>query len=684
MHRICFLAVALAFDSVTSPLANAQDAQARRAFAAIGGGDERQLAVVDLASGPEICAGQYGYWVVLRHEPSTNAFEQLYVSPPVDASSSSFIRDLVVADVQGDSALEVILATSDDQVRIFDYATKRLVGGYFATGFLGSLRARDVLGDAKAELLTVVSGQLVVSDAAGNVHWTYGAGLVSHAEIGQLDDDPALEIAFASGVVVDAATHEAQWTSAVIQGNEIAVGDVDADGRDELLVGQHFLNVRAFDVELQAQKWSLPWSQQVKTITVADARGDARPEILVGGGIAGATLRLVDPSTLATLDTLSSTDPIADVAVVRDFDGDGAREILWSSGFGITSTKHLRVSDAATLALEWESLDISGPFVGPALGDVDGDGASDLVCASNRGNQSARALVLDPSTLRLKAASQVVADGGSSFGTYTADAHDVDGDGRAEILVGSDKFGSAIAEIFRFTAPATFERVFVNATLPDGAGASSIVVADLEHDGSVEVVVGLAVATTAFEGPHFYVYDLASGAEEWRDPTPPGPLVVTRVSRLFVDDVDADGVQEIVTLRDGHGIQVFDAVTHVLEQTFSGLPTALDLVRTDSTPNARRLLLAGDWSGTLTARWFDGTVWSASKIPSFVTSPIDGLALHYRRGMYLASEGRVVRYSGLTPVWSSARYGDMGEDVVPLSADESRFITCSRYAVLRF
>lgn len=684
MHRICYLAVALAFDAVTSPVANAQDAQARRGFAAILGSDERQLAVVDLASGPEICVGQYGYWVVLRHEPSTNAFEQVYVSPPVDASSSSFIRDLVVADVQGDSALEVILATTDDQVRIFDYATKRPVGGFPATGFLGSLRARDVLGDAKAELLAVVSGQLVVSDGAGNVHWTYGAGLVSHAEIGQLDDDPALEIAFASGVVVDASTHDAQWTGVVIQGNEIAIGDIDADGRDELVVGKHFQGVRAFDVELRAQKWLLPWTQQVKTITVADARGDARPEILVGGGIGGATLRLVDSSTLATLDTLSSTDPIADVSVVRDFDGDGAREILWSSGFGVTSSKHLRVNDAATLALEWESLNISGPFVGPALGDVDGDGASDLVCASGRGNPGARALVLDPSTLRLKAASQVVADGESSFGTYTAGARDVDGDGRAEIFVGSDKFGHAIAEVFRFTAPSTFERVFVNATLPDGAGASSIVVADLEHDGSLEVVVGLAEATTAFEGPHFYVYDWASGAEEWRDPTPPGPSVVSRVSRLFVDDVDADGVQEIVTLRDLVGIQVFDAVTRTLEQTFSGLPTALDLVQTGSTPNARRLLLAGDWSGSVIARWFDGAAWSSSTFPAIASSPIDGLALHYRRGMHLAFDGRVVRSSGLTPVWSSARYGDMGEDVVPLSADGSSFVTCSRYAVLRF
>lgn len=668
--------------------ARAQDPQAVRAWAPLQGADERGLAILDLPSGTEICLAQYSYWVALRRVVGANDYETVYVSPPIDTVLSVNILDLVVADVVGDANPEIVLATSDGHVRFLDPATRVAIGGFMVSSSLNSMRAHDLSGDGKAEILTIVSGALSVRAASGAVLWSYGPGPLNRLEVGQLDNDPALEIVSTNGIVIDSGTHLPQWESTDILGQDIALGDIDADGRQELIVGRNFTTVRAYDVELQTLKWSMPWSTVLAHILVADVQGDARPEILVGGGISGvggATLRVHDSSSLALLGTLGNNDPNVDVSAVHDLDGDGTREILWSSGYGSGNSRHLNVSRAADLFTEWQSLDVSGPFLGPALADVDGDGRDEIVIASNHGPQNGRILVLEPRSLRVKAVSQTLAEDNEYLVTSGLATQDVDADGRAEILVGTMRNGAALAEIFRFAPAGPFPRLFATSTVSDSAAASSIVVADLEGDGSQEVVVGLTAGGSSFQEPTFRVHDLLTGALEWSGPTPPGPTFPITVPRLFVDDVDGDGGLEIVFFRYGEVVYVVDAVTRAVESSFVGQPTSLDLVHIGTGALARRVLLSGEQNGDVVARWFVASGTASRTIPSVSTAPIVGLDYVDRQTVYLGTDQRVVRCIGLRPVWATARYGEgMGQRVVPLLPDGASFVTCCDYAVLRF
>ncbi|MCP4092553.1 MAG: hypothetical protein GY747_03805 [Planctomycetes bacterium] len=53
---------------------------------------------------------------------------------------------------------------------------------------------------------------------------------------------------------------------------------------------------------------------------------------------------------------------------LADVDADGQLEIVWGAGHSSSGKDIMYVADAATLAIEWESLDLRGPFIGPVRG----------------------------------------------------------------------------------------------------------------------------------------------------------------------------------------------------------------------------------------------------------------------------------------------------------------------------
>lgn len=112
-------------------------------------------------------------------------------------------------------------------------------------------------------------------------------------------------------------------------------------------------------------------------IAAADIEGDGSVELLYGDGL--GRVHVLDGETgdeqWFVRSFLSGVTRIA----VGDGDGDDNSEVFFGSGFSSTGPDGLFVADGVSESMEWESLDISGPFYGFAHGDMDGDGQPEII-----------------------------------------------------------------------------------------------------------------------------------------------------------------------------------------------------------------------------------------------------------------------------------------------------------------
>ena len=150
-------------------------------------------------------------------------------------------------------------------------------------------------------------------------------------------------------------------------------------------------------------------------------------------------------------------------------DQDGRAEVLWGGGAATTGPDRLYVVDWPARTILSQTVHLDGPFVGPEVGDLDGDGSDEMVAVtfgSDSGYDGGRIVVIDGEQLTVRGISPGVggSPGGSSSATGVHDVvlSDLDGDGRREILVATDDFHDGLIEAYSFSAANQFSRVWNN------------------------------------------------------------------------------------------------------------------------------------------------------------------------------------------------------------------------------
>jgi hypothetical protein len=101
--------------------------------------------------------------------------------------------------------------------------------------------------------------------------------------VAQTDADSGHEIILNSGLVIDPALNKIEWSLPDGFGEYMVTGDIDGDGKAELLstVWQYTTgSVNAYDLDAKSRKWQIPLSQPSR-VQIADVWGDADLEILV-------------------------------------------------------------------------------------------------------------------------------------------------------------------------------------------------------------------------------------------------------------------------------------------------------------------------------------------------------------------------------------------------------------------
>lgn len=341
----------------------------------------------------------------------------------------------IVMDIDLDGHSEILFVTNPD--------------GSGATGTYGYVRIVD--GASGVEKASWVS-----TDRRFASHCALAAGDLDgdgRPEIVGMDPSQTQMICLGSDGAV-------RWRSEAVQFTEYGsptIADLDADGVPEILLGRQVLDATG------RRLWG--GAQGNSTIAVA---ADVRLDVAGAEVVCGDTLYSAVGAVLWTNTPAPGSESVDAAAAawnaVADFDGDGQAEIV------TVHRGNVSIRESADGTLRWRSaLGVSGP---PTLADLDGDGLPEILAAGATsvaaidrwGSLLWRATVSDPS------------------GVGGVGAFDLDGDGAAEVL---HRDASTLRILSGKTGAPLFSYPVGSATWTEYP-----VVADLDGDGSSEVVIG--------------------------------------------------------------------------------------------------------------------------------------------------------------------------------------------------
>lgn len=570
------------------------------------------------------------------------------------------VSAIATGSLYGDDGDEILVVRESGIAELYAGWDRHLVST-FDTGYDRSAKVRgleivDVTGDGAAEIIMTkvahfTERDLVVYDASATELFRLadagGIGLV----VDQLDDDPGLEIATSAGTVVDVDTWTVQWQHSAEFGNTLTSADVDGDGIAELVAGDARSDVNAWHVTTQSLLWSIDIFD-IDLVHTADMDGDGTEELLIGEGQWGGVLGY-DLSTQTEIKSLPRDTHGTGALTTADLDGDGTLEVYSTGGASSGGADALYRHDWETEAITWENADLDAPYRGPVLGDLDGDGRRELVVIadeSESGYGGARMLVFDARSKRLELLSQPLMDDRNWEGVSKPILADVDGDGSDEIFVVGTEVRTGRIERYHLEAGALVLDWF-DSTQGDPEYRHGVIT-DLYGDGLLDIVVSSEDDVRAFG---------VDGTMTWAG----HPL--DNAWKLTADDVDGDGIEEVVVIAFNGDAYIFDTLTTTLDAQLTGPWTDL-AVFPQPIGQPRALMLSTDTE--LVTYLYDGSDYLEHDrfvVPDALE--VEAISTPTRRTVAVAHDGvsSIFTLPDYTRVWQSMPlHGELGHDVVYL------------------
>lgn len=289
--------------------------------------------------------------------------------------------DPTVADLDDDGRDEVFVATTEEVVHAYDLQTGReeFTRELAGWGYSAPVVTDFTPADGRELIVADLSGGVVVFDSTGAPLWSREFGsITAPVFVDDFDADGTDELAVGEGknvTVLEPDGTVAQQSAVGGSVSWMATGQSDDDDAIELVAATTNGRVVAVDGQTGELEWTREFSRLAAVYAFGDGDGDGQPEVYAVAN--DGKLRALDASdgtvewtTTLTTEDVQMTPPPA----LGDLTGDGDLELVAVSQDGVVSVVNPNSGEII------DSYEREVPiWMWPTLADLDDDGALEIL-----------------------------------------------------------------------------------------------------------------------------------------------------------------------------------------------------------------------------------------------------------------------------------------------------------------
>jgi len=360
------------------------------------------VSILVLAAGAAV-AGPLDYWPMFNRDlQNTGVADPALTGIAFPVEMWSYTTDNaigsgspVIADIDGDSAPEVLVATAnfDSTGGIYAINSEGSLKWKYPTGDYGTYATpplADIDGDGKLEtIFPSYGGKIVAVDDNGTQMWGVDKGPAgTRSVIADMTDEAGLEVvagAASKTFLLKASDGTQLWQADYQMLCDPAIADVDGDSKLEVL----FSTSGSVIVALNAEDGTVAWTStamgqdaQNNLAIISDINGDGKPDVVAGARdkkvyvFSGADgIKLWDYGVVGRSFS----------AAVADFNGDGYDDVATTATKADGIESYVYLLDVKNQTLLWQHNIVGKKYYStersPSIADVNGDCTPDVVIA---------------------------------------------------------------------------------------------------------------------------------------------------------------------------------------------------------------------------------------------------------------------------------------------------------------